>query len=331
MIRFFIAMAISFNFTCIYAQSCSPGPGPSGTGSRCAPNPVPCAHCTGTWTDNFNWVYTISSRDYPPGPGSWLVTGTLRAPANSPGNPSSCAIVWQNVSSGTLQQTSGGSGAGMTRLNVTFSNPSPAVCGTFRPAATQSTAVNITNDDCANASGTWSNSDGLSGNLAMTKPADIPTGGETTTAVSWYSLDPTIMLFQGGIPSSRSLAGRQVFEVAGVPSDTCWQKLAPNSLYAHADLTGGGWYVGYYYFDNSYHYDYVGMFSDAVKYYKGLVPNSINVTPCLVTLPQTMKIYTPTGSQSYFNTTLYWNLPDQVNYGVAKNVLLRAGWTARWE
>ena len=61
------------------------------------------------------------------------------------------------------------------------------------------------------------------------------------------------------------------------------------------------------------------MFPDAVNYYKGLVPNSINVTPCLVTLPQTMKIYTPTGSQSYFSDILYWNLPDLVNYGVAKN------------
>jgi len=107
-----------------------------------------------------------------------------------------------------------------------------------------------------------------------------------------------------------------VFEVTGTPNDTCWFR---NSLYGYANLNGSGWFVGYYYFDSSYQYDYVGMYSGAVKYYKGLVPNSTNRTPCLVTLPQTMKIYTPTGSQSYFSDTLYWNLPDQVNYGVAKN------------
>lgn len=314
-LRLFIASLLCFISHCIYAQSCSPGPGPNGSGPRCAPNPVPCAHCTGTWTDNFGWVYNINSRDYPPGPGSWLVSGTLKAPA------SSCSVLYQNVSSGTLTQTSGGSGPATTTLNVTFSNPTPTgYCGNTHISATQTITATITNDDCANASGSRSNSDGSASNVptSLTKPADIPTGGETTSTVSWDSQFPTIMLFQEGIPSPRSLAGRQVFEAGGAPSDTCWQKV-PNSPYAHGDLSGGGWYVGYYYFDSSFHYDYVGMFPDAVKYYKGLAPNSVNVTPCLVTLPQTMKIYTPTGSQSYFSDTLYWNLPDQVNYGVAKN------------
>lgn len=65
----------------VYGQGCGPGPGPTGTGPRCAPNPVPCAHCIGTWTDNFSWVYNLNSNADPPGPGTWLVTGTLLAPA----------------------------------------------------------------------------------------------------------------------------------------------------------------------------------------------------------------------------------------------------------
>ena len=35
--------------------------------------------------------------------------------------------------------------------------------------------------------------------------------------------------------------------------------------------------------------------------------------------PHPMKIHTPAGAQPCFSDTLYWNLPDQVNYGVAKN------------
>ena len=232
-------------------------------------------------------------------------------------------MLYNSVSSGSITQINGGANAATTQLNITFKNPSPSgYCDEngkqVHIANTQSVSVNITNDDCANAAGTWSNSDGNGGTEAMTKPADLPdlNPSETTSTAGWWSLDPTIMLYDETIGSSKSLAGRQVFEVAGAPNDTCWFQ---NSLYAYSDLTGGGWFVGYYFFNNRFEYDYVGMYSEAVSYYKGLVPNSTNRTPCLVTLPQTMKIYTVTGSQSYFNDALYWNLPDQVNYGVAKN------------
>jgi hypothetical protein len=109
------------------------------------------------------------------------------------------------------------------------------------------------------------------------------------------------MLYEETIGSSKSMAGRQVFEESTGPDDRCHY---PNSIYDPLDLTGGGWFVGYYYFDNRYEYDYVGMGSTVTQYYKGLAPNSVNVTPCVVTLPQTMKIYTRLGSQSYFSDTL---------------------------
>ena len=314
-VRCIVAASMSFLSVCAYAQSCSPGPGPEGTGPRCGPNPVPCAYCTGTWTDNYGWVYTISSNNNPPSESTYSVSGTLQAPA------SYCSIRYQNVQSGTLSQTNGGSGPATTELNITFSNPTPTgTCSLNKQhiSNTQTISVKITNDDCDNAAGTWSNSDGVNGNLSMTKPTDFPdlSPPETTSVVSWWTDDPTIMLYDETIGSSKSMAGRQVFEAAGAPNDTCW---FINSLYNYSDLDGGGWYVGYYYFNNRFEYDYVGMFSSAVSYYKGLVPNSVNKTPCLVTVPQTMKIYSRSGSQAYFNDTLYWNLPDKVNYGVSKN------------
>ena len=313
------ALLIGFTSVCAYGQSCSPGPGPLGTGPRCGPNPVPCAQCTGTWTDNYGWTYNISSNNNPPYAGTYSVSGTLQSVGL-------CGALYQN-SSGTLAQINGGDGPANTQLNITFSNPDPSGwCdlgnGQYQHIAdTQTISVNITNDDCDNASGSWSNSDGCpacSGNLAMTKPSDIPdlNPAETTSVVSWWSSDPTIMLYDETIGSSKSLAGRQVFEMSTAPNDGCWYQ---DSLYGKQDLTGGGWFVGYYYFNNRYEYDYVGMGYLRVPYYRGQVQNSVNRTPCLVTLPQTMKIYTRLGSQAYFNDTLYYNLPDQVNYGVSKN------------
>jgi hypothetical protein len=85
-------------------------------------------------------------------------------------------------------------------------------------------------------------------------------------------------------------------------------------MYQKDGLSNGGWYVGYYYFNNKWEYDYIGMFSGAVAYYR-----SMHRVPCEVTIPQTMNIYArgTLSSYPYFNDTLYWNIPDNTNYGVA--------------
>lgn len=71
---------------------------------KCAPNPVPCAHCTGTWTDDFGYTYNLSSNNNPPAIGTYNVTGTIQEPTQD------CSVRWQ-IASGTITQTGGEQGA----------------------------------------------------------------------------------------------------------------------------------------------------------------------------------------------------------------------------
>jgi len=149
----------------------------------------------------------------------------------------------------------------------------------------------------------------------MTKPSDTPnlSPAETSVAVAWYSLIPTVLVFEQTIGSSKYMAGRQVFEATnGSPSDTCWFS---GSSYLYSKLSGGGWYVGFYFFNNKWEYDYVGMPPAEITYYR-----SNHRVPCLITMPQAMKAYQrdTLSSATYFTDTLYINLPDMVNYGVAR-------------
>jgi hypothetical protein len=290
----------------------------------CAPNPVPCAHCTGTWTDNYGWTYTLSSNTNPPAIGTYSVTGTMKASATD------CSVVY--TVSGTITQTSGGAGAGTTTLDLTGSDPDPAA-GYYCPSddeyvsAEQSVSVNIANNGCNSAEGTWSNSDGGNGSLSMTKPADVPDGNpaQTTSATCWWDQcgqpsDWTVVLFSDTIQSSKAMAGRQAYEWQNYPGniqDSCWYQ---NSAYAKGGggLSGGGWYVGFYYFGNVMDYDYVGMLPAMFAYYNGL-NGGLNKVPCSMSIGQNMSLFTYTGSSQYFNDTLTLSIQSGGWYGVAKN------------
>lgn len=174
----------------------------------------------------------------------------------------------------------------------------------------------IGNNTCDAASGTWANAEGSgSGNFTMSKPADVAST-ETTTTIAWYSLLPTIFLFQGSIASSVGLAGRQVFETGnGTPSDSCWRQgdVVDGLPAAPLHVTGGGWFVGYYFFNNWYDYDYVGYVPDLISYYR-----QHNRVPCQAAAPQAMRIYTSSGSVVYYTDTLQVSLPDYKNVGVER-------------
>ncbi len=295
-------VAAMFPLDTAFAQSC-------GT-PKCAPNPVPCAHCAGTWTDNSGAVWTVSSNTTPSSASTWSVSGTVQSPA-----PPGCPTIAYQVS-GSLTQTFGSSSvAGTPAISWTGSSPSPtAACGGYTPVPSITFTGNISNDGCDYASGTWLNSSGLNGSFTMTKPADVPdlSPAETTSVVAWHSLAPTVAVYEETIGASKYQAGRQTFEASnGSATDTCW---FVGSMYSYGGLSGGGWYVGYYYFNNKFEYDCVGMAPAAVTYYR-----SAGRVPCLVTIPQKMSLYTHTGSAQYFTDTLYWNVPDATNYGVARN------------
>lgn len=205
----------------------------------CSPNPTPCAHCIGTWTDNYGETWQLHSPGYPLAPGTQSITGTVKVP--NPGCPTVTFAV-----SGTLTQTNGtvSNGIALTGGTTTFeldaSDPSPPEpCGLYVPAPFKYLG-SIANDGCDTASGTWQNSGGgPNGNFDMTKPTDVA-GTESSTAVAWWSSYPTILLFQGNISSTYSLAGRQVMESPnGTPSDSCYKTGDPPSIVQY-HLTGGG-------------------------------------------------------------------------------------------
>jgi hypothetical protein len=253
----------------------------------CSPNPVPCAHCIGTWLDNTGARWTVTSLGNPLGPGTQAVSGSVTVPF-----PAGCPSVTWTVS-GTLTQTTGNAyTAGTTALNWQASNPNPSrSCGGVTPVSTMTYTGNIDNNGCDTGAGSSVNSSGVHGSFSMTKPTDVASS-ETSAAVAWYSVYPTILLFQGNIsPASlNSLAGRQVFESPnGTPTDSCYRTTDPSNIYPF-HLSGGGWYVGYYYFNSSYYYDYVGFTPGLISYYR-----SKGRTPCLATAPQAMNIYTRAG------------------------------------
>ena len=282
------------------------------TSPICSPNPTPCAHCIGNWTDNYGDYWTVSSPGRPGAPGTQSVTGKVVIPPQEPWCPNYTFTV-----SGTLTQTTGtGSAAGTATFEWNASNPSPTTpCGRYDPVPF-SFGGNIANDGCDTASGTWVNSTGIGGgSFDMTKPSDVAST-ESSTAVAWWSLYPTILIFQGNISSADSLAGKQVFESPnGTPSDSCNRPGDRALGYQSYHLTGGGWYVGYYYFNSSYYYDYVGVSPGYIAYYR-----SKGRTPCGMSAPQAMSIYTRAGlgSVKYYSDTLQISLPDNVNVGVER-------------
>ncbi|MBI4441926.1 MAG: putative Ig domain-containing protein [Acidobacteria bacterium] len=178
----------------------------------------------------------------------------------------------------------------------------------------------MANSGCNSASGTLTNTEGppySNPDLTMTKPPDDPDGSptETTAAIAWWGAAPTVLQFQGTIQASTSFAGRQVFEAPNFePTDTCWFSGLLESQRFH--ITGGGWFVGYYYFDNRWHYDYVGMGPGLIDIYR-----NNNRIPCSAAAGQNMHLYTYGTSFSLFykNNVLQVSLPDDFRIRVARD------------
>ncbi len=287
----------------VYGQSCNT--------PRCSPNPVPCAQCTGSWTDNYGFVWNVTSNNNPPSVGTYSISGTLQFSNPAPGCP---GVTYQL--SGTISQYSGLQGvvAGETDIDWMASGPSPpGACGGYIPDDWIRQSGTIVNDSCDYGSGTWSEANGQNGSFTMTKPTDTPDGNptESSTFVAWWSAYPTVALFEQTIASSKDLAGRQVYEASnGDPSDGCWFS---GSAYPPATLSGGGWYVGFYYFNSSWDYDYVGMDPTIVDYYR-----NNGRAPCLIARPQAMRMYTSSGDFTYFTDVVYVNIASATLFGVQR-------------
>ncbi|MBI4464656.1 MAG: hypothetical protein HY647_08125 [Acidobacteria bacterium] len=139
--------------------------------------------------------------------------------------------------------------------------------------------------------------------MTMTKPADEPDGSptETSASTSWCGTDPTVRLFKRTIQATKSFAGRQTFESPNNASDfdNCYDaSLAPD--YGPFHLTGGGWFVGYNPFGNTYGDDAVGPGYARVDYYRDK-----GRAPCDIAVGQKMNLYTQFISSSQFSFQEY--------------------------
>ena len=288
----------------LQGQGCSAPP--------CFPNTVPCAHCTGLWTDGPGGTWNLSSNNNPPTQSVYAVSGTAES-APIPG----CQKRTYTVT-GTITHN-----IPFAQLNVTASNPTPppATCGGgIHPTTVQVTAT-LPNNSCNTLSGTWVNTfpGGAtgSGSFSATKPADLPdlSPPESSTPRAWSSqYGGTVMQYQGDINATKSFAGRQVFEASGgTATDGCW---FPASNYGPAQLTGGGWYVGHYIYGNQWNDDYVGYTGPQVQYYRLFMR-----TPCQAVVPQQMRMYKngTSASDPYSSGDLIYNLPDNTWVGTARN------------
>ncbi len=118
----------------------------------CLPNPVPCAHCTGVWTDNSGAVWTISSNLFPQLMGTCPVSGSVLVPHSVPGCPS----ITYSVTGGITHVAGSAFQRGTTNLTWSASNPSPSgSCGNVSPMATLTPTGSIANNGCDTGSGTW--------------------------------------------------------------------------------------------------------------------------------------------------------------------------------
>src|SRR5258708_5367972 len=173
---FFSLIVIIAGLGSVFAQD------PGCSSPPCSPNPVACAHCAGTWTDNGGAVWTVTSNTTPPSAFTYPVSGSVVVPAGAFGCPSITYSV-----SGSITQTFGSSTTrGTTAIQWVASSPSPSSsCGGYTPVSSQTYNGNILNDGCDFGSGNWTNSSGLHGSFSMTKPTDRPdqSPAESSTAV----------------------------------------------------------------------------------------------------------------------------------------------------
>lgn len=262
-------------------------------------NVVPCAHCSGTWADNYTAQWQITS-DL-----SNNISGTVSVPGSSFGT--GCPnTTWQV--SGTLTRSFGL--VNYAEVVMTGSNPNQPSTQNCLVFSSMTYTGRIGNNSCDRMQGTWTNSNAQSGSFVATKPAELPEGNptETTSASGWGTVTPqrTVHQWRGTIQSARNFAGRQVTELQGFGNvDTCWWSA---SFLPPSNLTGGGWNVGYYWDNNIWADDYVGLFEDRVVYYRqNFRP------PCQTSVSQNMGMYvngTTNQQQVYKSHSVGYELPN---------------------
>ena len=269
----------------------------------CAPNTVPCVHNTGIWLDDtFMIDYDVESEEpelISQGIYETSVSGTATEVCpEGEGH----TIEWSIL--GTIAQEFGvpNTSSGTTALEWAMTHGSNNCTGGY-PYDDDVTWIfegEMPNNSCDHASGKWywnGQTPEQGEDMSISKTAaDFPSGTptETTTAVGWSAVQPTMALFKGTIaPAPASFGGRQVFEPpTSADFDNCHFFL---SAFDPWTMQGGGWFVD---FEGEYGNDRVGYFWDVVDYYR-----DEGEYPCGAQGTQPMKLYENYISQNNFSAS----------------------------
>ncbi len=269
-------------------------------------DPVPATYIGGSWieTDSSSeWTLTANNGS----PGS---TGNVSGSVLVFSNPDpSCPVVNYQVASSSsyTPSTINLSQEGTTQFTWVASNPSPnKSCGGYTPVSSQTFQGSIANKGNDTASGTFTNSSGLNGPVALvTNLIFTPTsenlsidgfGSPGTNGHTILQFGQTLVdsnSYDGSDPNNGRFQGRQVYETAGngTPSDSCYQDAQnlnltpPTPRFA---VQGSVWNVGASGSGNRYGDDGVGFTQASVDWYRQhLQPNQF---PCTATISQATMI-----------------------------------------
>lgn len=262
-------------------------------------NPLPCADCSGQWTDNYQDTFIINHDSQGVLTGS---SGTFNSPYVQNGL---CPAVTYTLNGQFVPVYGDSTTPGRTDFVFEATNPdhgSTANCQVStntRFMGSIPSAGGGGGTNCGHADGTWTNSLGYSGTFRWDRACNVPSGNpaEKSTFVEWgnnYGQDANFAAFTATISGNINWDGRDVIESAGAALDTCAiEGIAPPAV------TGGLWHVGILGIDtntstnllnNTYGLDFVGDTTATVTFIKN------RGVSCRRTVEQIMKIFcsTPT-------------------------------------
>jgi hypothetical protein len=310
--------ALAFTYPGTAAAQTQPNSGCSLPPYTSCVNPVPATYLSGSWIeDDASSEWAITANDGAPSQFSNVTgwTAGFTPPSSIIVFPIAfnCPVIYYTVNARAsfYSPSSINTGSeGSTSFQWQAINPTPSTaCGGYTPVASEEFVGTIANKGNDTGTGTWTNSSGGRGSLAIEANTLLVPTSETLaldTSISptgfGVGVAQTVLFVTQTLndsspydptdPNGIRYQGRQVYEQAnGTATDGCYQAaLGYNQTYpgGPAKVVGSVWNVGYTGPGNQYGDDGLGWTTAGVSYYRLVLPPS--AFPCTATFSQAMVI-----------------------------------------
>lgn len=232
-----------------------------------------CQGLTGTWHDNYNFVYNLTQSGN-------SVSGTVQFPGGPDPCPGSTYSVSGSVSQSGFTFTATGSTCPASSYTYTGANYPPG---------------------CDHGDGSWTNNLGEAGNFSWYNSDACPLPDyENTGDYGWEFIQGAVYDWKAtvGSYSGQLFGGRTVQEVdGGGGSDNCWISQSPYGKLDHIP-NPATWTVDW----NESYIDQVGWFNDPFFWYQENRQMYGYPLPCGFQIPnQTMQMACAAGSFATYN------------------------------